>query len=59
MENNICFSVLVDSVGNRAHQRVSPISASKSRQQRLRRSVTELIIFSPSSSLLTKSSDDK
>ena len=42
MENNICFSVLVDSVGNRAHQRVSPITASKSRHQRLCKSVSYL-----------------
>ena len=42
MENNIFFSVLVDSVGNRAHQRVSPITASKSRHQRLCKSVNYL-----------------
>ena len=42
MENNICFSALVDSVGNRAHQRVSPICASKSRHQRLCKSVSYL-----------------
>ena len=41
-ENNICFSVLVDSVGNRAHQRVSTITASKGRHQRLCKSVSFL-----------------